>query len=138
MTSGVLCLNAIRIIEMGGGFLAQSADGGKPRTSCVLHRDGLRFLLRFQLLLSEQAVYLLNKHMEFLGVLLDCSKGTELNHAVVDCIIHMQPRFSVDVFDGQEQKLKEVYQYPLGFQAKKESTLVPNLRISDGGLFLLS
>jgi len=55
------------------------------------------------LLLSvfEQTVDFLEKHKEFLGVLLDCSKGTELNHMVVDCTIHMQTRFSGDALDGQ-------------------------------------
>ena len=68
------------------------------------HKERTRLSLRFQSLLSffEQTVDFLDKHKEFLRVLLDCSKGTEVNHVVMDCTIHMQPRFSGDVLDGQE------------------------------------
>jgi hypothetical protein len=70
-----------------------------------MSRQGLpigdRRSLQLLISLIEQTVYFLDKHKEFLGVLLDCSKGTEVNHMVIDCTIHMQPRFSGDVLDGQ-------------------------------------
>jgi len=75
---------------------SQRADQAAASLSVAALSLSLSLSLSF-----EETVYLLDKHKEFLGVLLYCSKGTELLHTVVDWISLMQPRFSGDVLDGR-------------------------------------